>query len=141
MITGAHAIVYSKDPNADRAFFRDVLRFPNVDAGARWLIFSLPPGEFAVHPSDTNDVHELFLMCDDIEAFLGAMGQHGLTCEPVTAERWGLLTHVRLPGGGRLGVYQPQHARPRAQGAARVSQAASRKVRAKGGAGAKARRR
>ena len=68
MITGAHIIVYSKDPEADRVFFRDVLKFTSVGAGHGWLIFALPPAEAAFHPSEKNDVHELYFMCDDIEA-------------------------------------------------------------------------
>jgi len=73
MIHGAHVIIYSKNAEADRAFFRDVLNYDSVDAGHGWLIFALPPAEVAVHPSDENDVHELFLMCDDVQAFIAAM--------------------------------------------------------------------
>jgi catechol 2,3-dioxygenase-like lactoylglutathione lyase family enzyme len=112
MIIGAHSIIYSKDPEADRAFFRDVLGFANVDVGGGWLIFGLPPSEVAVHPSEENDVHELYLMCDDVEAFVKEMAQRGVACSAVHDERWGLLTQVTLPGGGRLGVYEPRHARP-----------------------------
>jgi len=113
MIIGAHSIVYSRDPEADRAFFRDVLGFPHVDVGGGWLIFGLPPAELAVHPSGENDVHELYLMCDDIEAFIADMKKRGLACGPVQGQPWGLLTEVTLPGGGKLGVYQPRHARPK----------------------------
>lgn len=112
MIFGAHAIVYSANAAADRAFFRDVLGLPHVDAGEGWLIFGLPPAEVAVHPSEENDVHELYLMCDDVTAFVDAMEKRGLICRPVMNRGWGLLTEVTLPGGGRLGVYQPRHARP-----------------------------
>lgn len=112
MITGAHSIIYSTNPNADRAFFREVLRFPHVDAGEGWLIFALPPGELGIHPAESNGAHELYLMCDDIAAFLTAMQQQQVPCEPVTDAGWGLLTRLTLPGGGRLGVYQPRHARP-----------------------------
>jgi hypothetical protein len=129
MINGAHAIVYSTKAEADRAFLRDVLRLPSVDVGDGWLIFGLPPSEVAVHPSDENDQHELYLMCDDVEAFVTAMKSHGLVCGPVQNQGWGLLTQVTLPGGGKIGVYQPRHARPRtmkaassrAKGAARAS--------------------
>jgi hypothetical protein len=113
MIIGAHSIIYSKSPEADRAFLRDVLALPNVDVGDGWLIFGLPPAELAVHPSGENDVHELYLMCDDVEAFVAAMAQRRLSCSPVQNQGWGLLTQVTLPGGGRLGVYQPRHARPK----------------------------
>jgi catechol 2,3-dioxygenase-like lactoylglutathione lyase family enzyme len=112
MLTGAHAIIYSTNPEADRAFLRDVLALPNVDAGQGWLIFGLPPSEVAVHPSEKNNVHELYFMCDDIEAFVARMKAHVTECEPVTDQGWGLLTHLTLPGGGKIGVYQPRHARP-----------------------------
>ena len=112
MITGAHFIIYSTDPDADRSFLRDVLRFPNVDVGEGWLIFGLPPAEVAVHPSDKNDVHEFYLMCDDVEALVVEMKSHGVTCGAVQDQGWGLLTQLTLPGGGKLGVYQPRHARP-----------------------------
>ena len=105
MITGAHAVVFSTNPDADRTFFRDVLKFPSVDVGDGWLIFALPDAEVAVHPSDQNDVHQLYLVCDDIKAFVADMTKHGVTSTPVQDERWGLLTHVMLPGGGKLGVY------------------------------------
>jgi hypothetical protein len=113
MIIGAHSIVYSTHPSADRAFLRDVLGMPHVDVGEGWLIFGLPPSEVAVHPSSKNDLHEFYLMCADVEAFVTAMKSRGINCEPVQDMGWGRLTQVRLPGGGRLGVYQPRHARPR----------------------------
>ena len=121
MITGAHVIVYSANPDADRGFLRDVLRLPSVDVGEGWLIFGLPPSEVAVHPSNQNDVHELYFMCADVEVFVAEMKARGLACGPVQNQGWGLLTQVTLPGGGTLGVYQPRHARPPAvkAGAAR----------------------
>ena len=112
MLIGAHSIIYSVNPDADRAFLRDVLTLPNVDAGEGWLIFGLPPAEVAVHPSNKNDVHEFFLMCDDVEAFVRDMKRHNVICGPVQKQGWGLLTQVTLPGGGKLGIYQPRHARP-----------------------------
>ena len=112
MISGAHSIIYSTNPEADRAFLRDVLKLTSVDAGGGWLIFGLPPAEVAVHPSGENDVHELYLMCDDIDALVTEMKKHGIACGPVQDEGWGLLTHVVLPGGGKLGVYQARHPRP-----------------------------
>jgi hypothetical protein len=118
MIVGAHSIIYSKQPEADRAFFRDALGLPSVDVGEGWLIFGLPPAEVAVHPSSENDVHELYLMCDDVTGFIGAMKKRDIACGPVLDRGWGLLTEVRLPGGGKLGVYQPRHARPKAPGKA-----------------------
>ena len=112
MIIGAHSIIYSTNPDADRAFLRDVLDLPHVDAGDGWLIFGLPPAEVAVHPSDENDVHEFYLMCDDIGEFVAAMRRRGVACEPVQNQVWGLLTRIRLPGGGKLGIYEPRHAQP-----------------------------
>lgn len=112
MITGAHSIIYSKNPEADRAFLRDVLCLPSVDVGQGWLIFGLPPAEVAVHPADENNVHEFYLICDDIEAFVAQMKKNGLACGPVDDQGWGLLSQLTLPGGGELGVYQPRHARP-----------------------------
>jgi len=112
MIIGAHAIIYSKDSDADRAFFRDVLQLGSVDVGEGWLIFGLPPSELAVHPSGNNDLHELYLMCEDVEAFIRDMLTHDIACTAVQDQGWGLLTSLTLPGGGKLGVYQPRHARP-----------------------------
>jgi hypothetical protein len=114
MINGAHTIIYSTNPEADRAFLRDVLQLPNVDVGHGWLIFGLPPAEVAVHPADKNNVHELYLMCADIEALVTKMKQRNIACAPVQDQGWGLLTTLTLPGGGQLGVYQPRHARPKA---------------------------
>jgi hypothetical protein len=129
MIVGAHSIIYSASPDADRTFLRDVLELPSVDVGGGWLIFGLPPAEVAVHPSDENDVHEFYLMCDDVEAFVAEMRKRGIACGPVQNPGWGLITRVTLPGGGKLGVYQPRHARPKAMSAGRRT-----KKRAKRGA-------
>jgi hypothetical protein len=112
MLVGAHSIIYSTNPDADRAFLRDVLGLPNVDVGGGWLIFGLPPAEVAVHPSDKNDLHELYLICDDVQEFVAEMKAHNIACGPVQNEGWGLLTQITLPGGGKLGIYQPRHARP-----------------------------
>jgi hypothetical protein len=113
MIIGAHSIVYSRNPEADRAFFRDVLELAGVDVGGGWLIFGLPPAEVAFHPSEENDVHELYLMVDDVEAFRASLAARRVACSPLETMGWGVLTHVTLPGGGKLGVYQPRHARPK----------------------------
>ncbi len=112
MITGAHVIIYSSNPAADRKFFKDVLKFPNVDVGEGWLIFGLPPSEMAVHPSDENGTHEFYLVCSDIIQFLEEMAENNILCSPVETQPWGLLSHVTLPGGGRLGVYEARHERP-----------------------------
>jgi catechol 2,3-dioxygenase-like lactoylglutathione lyase family enzyme len=118
MVSGAHMIIYSADADADRAFFRDVLKFHSVDAGEGWLIFALPPAEVAVHPmAESGSRHELYLMCDDVEATIGELTSQNVGCGPVTDEGWGLLTQISLPGGGRLGLYQPRHAVPSRAGA------------------------
>jgi hypothetical protein len=114
MIIGAHSIVYSKNPDADRAFLRDVLKLPHVDVGGGWLVFGLPPAEVAVHPANHNNVHELYLLCDDIEALIATLQKSGVTCSPVQNRAWGFLTEVTLPAGGKLGIYQPRHVRPEA---------------------------
>ena len=131
MLTGAHAIVYSKDADADRAFFRDVLKLPSVDVGGGWLIFGLPPAEVAVHPSSDNDVHELYLMVADVKAFVRAMKRHRLACAPLSQQGWGTLTSLTLPGGGRLDVYQPRHASPKPYRAPRKAAPKTKKQAAK----------
>src|SRR5258708_35344056 len=108
MIYGTHVIVYSKDAAADRAFFRDVLRFPSVDAGHGWLLFALPPAEAAFHPADDGG-HELYLMCDDLKSEMVALSQKGVVCSEAQEARWGSITKIRLPGGSEVGLYQPKH--------------------------------
>jgi catechol 2,3-dioxygenase-like lactoylglutathione lyase family enzyme len=109
MIFGAHVIVYSKNAEADRAFFRDTLGFKSVDAGHGWLIFALPPAEAAFHPSDKNGVHELYFLCDDLKAEMASLAKKHVKCSEVHEERWGSITKIRLPGGGDVGLYQPKH--------------------------------
>ena len=111
-INGAHAILYSTNPDADRAFLRDVLGLPHVDVGHGWLIFALPPAEIAVHPADTNGRHEIYFMVDDVTAFIEEMKGRGIACAAPQNQGWGMLTQLTLPGGGTVGVYQPRHARP-----------------------------
>ena len=112
MITGVHTIIYSKNAEADKAFFRDVLKLTNVDVGHSWLIFGLPPSELAVHPSSDSEHHEIYLMCEDINIFVQQMSEQKVVCSEIQNQGWGLLTELTLPGGGKLGVYQPRHARP-----------------------------
>jgi catechol 2,3-dioxygenase-like lactoylglutathione lyase family enzyme len=119
MIVGAHVLVYTPDADADRAFFRDVLKFPYVDAGHGWLIFRLPPAEAAVHPTDagsprSQDSHtmaaaHLYLICDDVEKEVQALEARGVRCAARQRERWGITTTVRLPSGNEIGLYQPMH--------------------------------
>ena len=109
MISGAHVVLYSSNAEADRAFFRDVLRLKSVDAGHGWLIFALPPAEAAFHPSDKNGLHELYFMCDSLEAEIATLAKKGVKCSEVQEARWGSITKMRLPGGGEVGLYQPNH--------------------------------
>ena len=112
MINGAHIVLYSKDAQADRAFFRDVLQLPSVDAGHGWLIFALPAGEAAFHDAQQNDKHELYFMCDDIVATLRDLKKKNVPVSAVNEQRWGSLATFTLPGGGKVGIYQPKHPRP-----------------------------
>jgi catechol 2,3-dioxygenase-like lactoylglutathione lyase family enzyme len=112
MINGTHVIIYSRDAEADRAFFRDVLHHPHVDAGGDWLIFKLPPAELALHPADGPESHELYFMCDDVESTVKELTERGVEfTQPVTDAGWGRLTRFRLPGGGEVGMYEPRHER------------------------------
>jgi hypothetical protein len=127
MIIGAHSIIYSKNPEADRAFLRDVLQLTNVDVGDGWLIFGLPPAEVAVHPSGKNNLHEFYLMSDDIDGFVAQMKKSRIVCGPVRNLGWGLLTELTLPGGGTLGVYEPRHARPKPMSVKKSTKGATKK--------------
>ena len=109
MISGAHIVVYSKNAEADRKFFRDVLGFKSVDAGHGWLIFALPPAEAAFHPSEENGAHELYFLCDDLKAEMASLAKKGVKYSEVLEPRWGSITKMRLPGGGEVGLYQPKH--------------------------------
>jgi catechol 2,3-dioxygenase-like lactoylglutathione lyase family enzyme len=109
MFSGAHVIIYSKNAEADRAFFRDVLEFKSVDAGHGWLIFALPAGEAAIHPSGESSGHELYFMCDDLKAEIASLAKKGVKCSKVEEARWGSITKMQLPGGGEVGLYQPKH--------------------------------
>ncbi len=110
MIRGAHVILYSTDADADRAFLRDLLDLPAVDAGGGWLILQLPPAEVAVHPAETSGATELYLVCDDIEETVADLEKRGVVVDgPITDQGWGRLATVPLPGGGRLGVYEARH--------------------------------
>src|SRR5256885_8913795 len=106
MINGAHSIIYSTNPDADRAFLKDVLGLPHVDVGGGWLIFGLPPSEVAFHPAPANGTYEFYLMCDDIDEFVRSMSRRSVPCSEVHEEEWGRIVSITLPGGGLLGVYQ-----------------------------------
>ena len=113
MITGTHAILYADEPEAARVFCRDVLGLSNVDAGGGWLIFKLPPAELGVHPAGgmaPSGHHELFLLCDDIEGTVADLTTRGVEfTQPITDERFGRLTRMRVPGAGEIGLYEPAH--------------------------------
>lgn len=118
MFHGAHVVLYTADPAADRAFFRDVLEFPFVDAGHDWLIFKLPPAEVALHPLDSAAAGgpghamlgaELYLMCDDLEATIERLKSKRVTCTAIDKAPWGVKTRIGLPSGGEIGLYQPSH--------------------------------
>lgn len=119
MINGSHFLLYSKNPEADRAFLRDALEFRSVDAGGGWLIFALPPAEIAVHPMDEDASPQnpdgqvvgasLYLMCDDLDATMKALESRNVLVSEVNEAPWGIVTTFRLPGGGEIGLYQPTH--------------------------------
>jgi catechol 2,3-dioxygenase-like lactoylglutathione lyase family enzyme len=112
MIIGAHVVLYTSDPEADRAFFRDVLGFAWVDAGHGWLIFKLPPAEAAMHPSDGGPAPgypEFYLMCDDLQATIQSLAASHVVCAAIDRARWGMKTTIRLPSGTTIGLYQPTH--------------------------------
>jgi hypothetical protein len=119
MLTGAHVLLYSSNPEADRAFFRDVLEFPSVDAGGGWLIFALPPAEAALHPPMGNSKQShggrellsavLYLMCDDLTSMMQSLRAKDVSCSQVDTEPWGIKTTIVLPSGGEIGLYQPTH--------------------------------
>ena len=109
MINGIHALIYAKDAQKVRAFFKDVLGFPAVDAGHGWLIFALPPAELGIHPVEGEPHHELYLMCDDVKKTVAALKKKGAKCARVTKANFGLLTTVTIPGGTKIGLYEPTH--------------------------------
>jgi predicted enzyme related to lactoylglutathione lyase len=114
VITSIHSIVYASDAEQARAFFRDVLGLDNVDAHGGWLIFRLPPAELAVHPESEPGApagrHQLYLMCDDISQTMAELAARGAEfTAPVTEAGFGLLTSIRIPGGGEIGLYEPSH--------------------------------
>ena len=109
MLTGAHVVIYSKDAEADRAFFRDTLGFRSVDAGHGWLIFRLPAAEVAFHPHDQNNMHEMYFMCDNLKTQMAALQKRGVRFGEIAEEQWGTRTTIALPGGGEIGLYEPKH--------------------------------
>jgi catechol 2,3-dioxygenase-like lactoylglutathione lyase family enzyme len=109
MLTGAHVVIYSKDAEADRKFFGDILGFRSVDAGHGWLIFGLPAAEVAFHPDDKNNRHEMYFLCDNLKTQMAALEKKGVRFSEIAEERWGIRTTILLPGGGEIGLYEPKH--------------------------------
>ena len=119
MILGAHVLMYTTNPDADRAFFRDVLEFQGIDIGGGWLIFKLPPSELALHPGDGQFAQRhadhvmpgalVYLMCDDLQATIASLAKKNVQCTDVETEEWGIRTTIRMPSGGEIGLYQPTH--------------------------------
>ena len=119
MITGAHVLMYSTNPEADRAFVRDVLELRGIDIGHGWIIFKMPPSELAVHPGDGAFAQRhgghvmpgalVYLMCDDLESTMAALAKKNVACTEVETEDWGIRTTIRMPSGGEIGLYQPRH--------------------------------
>jgi len=108
-ITGLHAILYSKKADETRKFVKDVLGWSSVDAGRGWLIFAAPPAEIAVHPADDEEFHELYLMCDDVVKTIAELKAKGVETTGISDQPWGRLTHIVLPSGDKLGLYEPKH--------------------------------
>jgi len=119
MIIGSHFLFYSKEPEKDRAFFRDVLGFPWVDVGEGWLIFAMPPAEAAFHPADKTFTQQhaghalqgavLYFMCDDLKAFTASLKKKNVQCTEFQEAGWGISTTIPLPSGAGIGLYQPRH--------------------------------
>jgi len=137
MIIGAHSIIYSTDPDADRAFLRDVLGLTHVDVGEGWLIFGLPPAEVAIHPSETNGDHEFFFMVDDVQDFVAEMRDLNYQVNDAQDHGWGVMTQLTLPGGGSVQVYEPRHERPSSMPSRRTTKRAAKRSSAKAASGKK----
>jgi catechol 2,3-dioxygenase-like lactoylglutathione lyase family enzyme len=109
MLMGAHIVIYSKDAEADRQFFKDILGFRSVDAGHGWLIFAVPAAEVAFHPHDKNNKHEMYFVCDDVKTEVAALKKRGVKVDGLSEQQWGTLTSITLPGGGGIGLYEAKH--------------------------------
>jgi hypothetical protein len=119
MIYGAHVLLYSTNPEADRAFVKDVLQFKAIDIGHGWMIFKMPPSELAVHPGDGEFAQRhaghvmpgavVYLMCDDLKATMADLAKKNVACTEVETEDWGIRTTIKMPSGGEIGLYQATH--------------------------------
>jgi hypothetical protein len=128
MLIGAHVMLHSQDEEADRKFLSEVLNLGSVDAGNGFMIYGMPPTEMAIHGSGHNDLHQLYLMCEDIENFVAEMTERAIAFTPPSFQGWGTMTEITLPGGGKLGVYEPHHKRPKQPAAKRARKAAKKAV-------------
>ena len=113
-IIGAHALLYSSEPEKLRALLRDVFGFRHVDAGDGWLIFALPPAELGVHPAEgpthESGRHQLSFMCDDLTKTSAELRAKGVEIEgEPEVEEWGVHVTLRLPGGVEVQLYEPRH--------------------------------
>ncbi len=131
MMIGGHVMIQSADEAADKAFFRDVLKFPHVDAGQGFFLFALPPTEVAIHEAESNGGHSLYLMCGDMDEFTAAMEAEGVDYDEPTDRGWGIVTAITLPGGGKLSIYEPRHERPSHGGSANPARKAAMKKKAR----------
>jgi catechol 2,3-dioxygenase-like lactoylglutathione lyase family enzyme len=111
MISGAYVMIFTQDEAADRAFLRDALELPCIGEGEHWLTFKLPPAELGVHGHERNDFHQIYFICDDLDATMAKLGAKGVTCTAPQSQSWGRATSVPLPGGGKIGLYEAHHAR------------------------------
>jgi hypothetical protein len=109
MISGVHTLIYAEDAEKARAFFKDILKLEHVDAGHGWLIFALPPGELACHPTEGKTYHELYLICEDIKATVAKLTRLKVKSTPIKDAGWGLVTSITVPGAGKMGLYEPRH--------------------------------
>jgi catechol 2,3-dioxygenase-like lactoylglutathione lyase family enzyme len=118
MINGLHVLVYADDAGAARAFFRDVLGWPNVDAHGGWLIFKTGPSELGVHPTSggedpnwsTETRHEITLMCDDIDKTVAELAAKGAVfTDEIREASFGRTITLDVPGAGEMLLYQPTH--------------------------------
>lgn len=122
MITAMHTLIYCDDPEAARAFFRDVLGFPYADTGGGWLIFRTGPSELGAHPSSweyqgttggTDQRFDVSFMCDDLATTMADLTAKGaqFVGEPVD-EPWGVTIGVTVPGAGQITIYEPKYDPP-----------------------------
>jgi catechol 2,3-dioxygenase-like lactoylglutathione lyase family enzyme len=138
MIRGIHGLLYSSDPDATRSFFRTKLHLPGGDIGGGWWIFDFREGDMGIHPvDDAADAggHDVSFYCDDLRAEVAELQKRGVTTDEIEDRGYGLVTHITVPGGIRVQLYQPKYAKSVRAGRPTVKKAAAKKgAAAKGGA-------